>query len=189
MYKLNKTLYIDVKSKHFSSLYYLRCVLWNVVINSEVFFRNVSSYEFVSIRRKITAIFPTSQVKRAVVLVVLTLEPVTQKGRSASTLVTSRLALFFGVKENRLPIFGSVIGYTDTHSFMVSVLMRNVAVLTMILPTSYASLRQHFFGKCYQLSQTHFSFCCWIWTRFRQWLPRILVPTRRFCFEYFGSSL
>jgi hypothetical protein len=71
-----------------------------------------------------TAIFPTSQVKRPVVLVVLTLEPVTQQGRSASALVTSRLALFFSVKQNWISIFGSVIDYTGMHSFMVSLLMR-----------------------------------------------------------------
>jgi hypothetical protein len=114
-----------------------------------VIFRNESYYEFVLIRRKITAIFPTLQVKRAVVLVVLTLEPVTQKGRSASTLVTSRLALFFSVKENQFPIFDSVINYTDTHSFMVSFLMRNVATLSRILPTSGASLGQNILVKIF----------------------------------------
>jgi hypothetical protein len=53
------------------------------------------------------------------VLVVLMLEPVTQQGMSASALVTSRLSLFVGVKENRLSVFGSVIDYRDTHSLMV----------------------------------------------------------------------
>ena len=105
------------------------------------YFSKVSSYEVVSKLRKITAILSTSQVKRAVVLVVQTLEPVTQQERSVSALVTSRLALFFSVKKNWLPIFDSVIDFTDTYSFMFSFLMTNIDVLSRILPTSGASLR------------------------------------------------
>jgi hypothetical protein len=62
-------------------------------------------------------------------MVTVKVDPITQKKKSPSAFLTSRLAIFFRDKENRLSIFGCVIDYTDTHSFIVFSLIRNVLIL------------------------------------------------------------